>query len=181
MAILQAEVNMLDSPGVETLRAADGRTMTLLFQQLGVVVGEGHAPLATRTASFRIPVSANAGGSELCLLLRGVATLPPGSRGVLLVYQGGDHLLLELPRPPCRQREFRQRFPTRLAPGADCRITVFLLVERAPGATGEAPSLALESLDLSVPGGEHECRDREGLHTVAPVPWSPPPVAWPTR
>jgi len=179
MTILQAEVEVLDVPQVETLRAMDGQSMTLLFQRLEVTLGETPAPLATRTTSFRIPVSANPGGADLCLLLRGRATLTVGGRGLLLVYQGRDRLLLELPPPPCRCQEFRQRLQTRLAPGEDCRLTLFLLVEGPADGPGQALGLSLESLDIRVLERGLSAPAHPPRTAAPPTPWSPPPAAWP--
>jgi hypothetical protein len=128
----------------------DRQTFTIRFSGLeaNVDAGKTAAPIATRTFSLVLPVKGGGDGLNISFGVSGYALTTEGTSGYVVFSVNGDARVERL--RPGTDSDFVHRFKVDGLRASECRLTVFLLVERGSADPDGGGYLNVGAIDAEI-------------------------------
>ena len=139
-----SKVIIVDDAGMDMAVSEDGQAFTARFSALEAMAEGVKAPMATRVASFVLPLEGTANGEKIALRVQGHALVNEGASGLLIMTANGQ--VMTQPMPAGMDDSFLHELRIDPAYASSCRISMFLLAEFEP-ATDSAVRVGVAALD----------------------------------
>jgi len=128
----------------------DKRAFTLRFSDMAAAVdaGKSSVPVATRTFSLVLPLESAPDAVQISFAVSGFAFASEAANGYAVFSVNGQTSVVHFPAGT--DQEFVQELAFEAEPTAECRISLFLLVEREFADSLAAATVSTTSIDAEV-------------------------------